>query len=208
MSCQLNGRPDEVRHGLAALATSVSGPRSSTALPLFWRKTNHVRQPAPATSSQASPSSAASTPRRQSLRRVDRPANDDALVRARRASSASTRRDRPARRRPLPHRHAHADGEQHDVSGVYREIVPNEKLVFTWAWKSTPERESLVTVMFKPDGAGTMLTLIARAVLRRRRTRPPPARLDRRASTSSKSCSPEQEDDMAVTRTISTGTSC
>jgi len=51
-------------------------------------------------------------------------------------------------------------GEEHDVSGAYREIVPNEKLVFTWAWKSTPERESLVTVLFKPDGDGTLLTLI------------------------------------------------
>ena len=35
------------------------------------------------------------------------------------------------------------DGEEHDVSGVYREIVPNEKLVFTWAWKSTPERRPI-----------------------------------------------------------------
>ena len=51
------------------------------------------------------------------------------------------------------------DGEQHDVSGVYREVIANEKLVFTWAWKSTPERESLVTVTFKPDGAGTLMTL-------------------------------------------------
>jgi uncharacterized protein YndB with AHSA1/START domain len=50
-------------------------------------------------------------------------------------------------------------GEEHDVGGVYREIVPNEKLVFTWAWKSTPERESLVTVLLKPDGDGTLLTL-------------------------------------------------
>ena len=50
-------------------------------------------------------------------------------------------------------------GEQHDVGGVYREIVPDEKLVFTWAWKSTPERESLVTVLLKPDGDGTLLTL-------------------------------------------------
>jgi uncharacterized protein YndB with AHSA1/START domain len=52
------------------------------------------------------------------------------------------------------------DGEQHDVSGVYREVVPNEKLVFTWAWKSTPERESMVTVLLKPDGDGTLLTLM------------------------------------------------
>src|SRR5436190_14151392 len=30
-------------------------------------------------------------------------------------------------------RFATPDGEQHDVSGVYREVVPDEKLVFTWA---------------------------------------------------------------------------
>jgi uncharacterized protein YndB with AHSA1/START domain len=51
------------------------------------------------------------------------------------------------------------NGEVHDVSGAYREVIANEKLVFTWAWKSTPERESLVTVTFKPDGAGTLMTL-------------------------------------------------
>src|ERR1700733_5140803 len=51
------------------------------------------------------------------------------------------------------------NGEEHAVSGVYREVVPNEKLVFTWAWKSTPERESLVTVLIKPDGDGSLLTL-------------------------------------------------
>ncbi len=52
------------------------------------------------------------------------------------------------------------DGEEHHVSGLYREVAPNEKLVFTWAWRSTPERESLVTVQIRPDGDGTMLTLI------------------------------------------------
>ncbi len=51
------------------------------------------------------------------------------------------------------------DGEEHEVSGVYREVVPNEKLVFTWAWRTTPERESLVTIALDPDGDGTMLTL-------------------------------------------------
>ncbi len=50
-------------------------------------------------------------------------------------------------------------GEDHDVSGTYREVIANEKLVFTWAWKTTPERESLVTVLLKPDGDGTLLTL-------------------------------------------------
>ena len=51
------------------------------------------------------------------------------------------------------------DGEEHDVSGVYRKVVPNEELVFTWAWRSTPERESLVTIQIKPDGDGSLLTL-------------------------------------------------
>ena len=51
-------------------------------------------------------------------------------------------------------------GEEHDVSGVFREVIPNEKLVFTWAWKSTPERESLVTVTLKSDGDGTLMTLM------------------------------------------------
>jgi uncharacterized protein YndB with AHSA1/START domain len=50
-------------------------------------------------------------------------------------------------------------GEAHDVSGTFREVVPNRRLAFTWAWRSTPERESLVTVELKPDGDGTMLTL-------------------------------------------------
>lgn len=51
-------------------------------------------------------------------------------------------------------------GEEHHVSGVYREVVPNQKLVFTWAWSSTPEHELLVTILIKPDGAGSLLTLI------------------------------------------------
>ena len=51
------------------------------------------------------------------------------------------------------------DGQVHDVSGVYREIVPNKKLVYTWAWKSTPERESVVTIELRPTGGGTELTL-------------------------------------------------
>jgi len=48
--------------------------------------------------------------------------------------------------------------DEHNVSGVYREVVPNEKLVFTWAWGSTPERESLVTVHLKADGDQTIMT--------------------------------------------------
>jgi len=51
------------------------------------------------------------------------------------------------------------DGEHHEVAGVYREMVPNQRLTFSWAWHSTPERESQVTVLLKPDGDGTLVTL-------------------------------------------------
>ena len=39
-----------------------------------------------------------------------------------------------------------ANGDYNEVGGIYREVVPNQRLVFTWAWHSTPERESLVTI--------------------------------------------------------------
>ena len=53
------------------------------------------------------------------------------------------------------------EGKEHECAGVYREVVPNRKLVFTWTWpNSTPERESLVTILFKPDGAGTELDFV------------------------------------------------
>lgn len=51
------------------------------------------------------------------------------------------------------------DGEEHSVSGVVREVIPDQKLVYTWAWRSTPERESLVTVEFRRDGDATLLVL-------------------------------------------------
>jgi uncharacterized protein YndB with AHSA1/START domain len=52
------------------------------------------------------------------------------------------------------------DGEHHDVGGFYREVIPDHRFQFTWAWHSTPELESLVTITVAPDGAGTMLTLL------------------------------------------------
>ena len=52
------------------------------------------------------------------------------------------------------------DGEEHDVGGVYREVQPHRKLVFTWAWKSTPEREPLVTLTFRPADGGTEFNML------------------------------------------------
>lgn len=51
------------------------------------------------------------------------------------------------------------DGERHHVSGTYHEVVPNEKLAFTWQWITMPERQSFVIVTIKPDGDGSILTL-------------------------------------------------
>jgi len=52
------------------------------------------------------------------------------------------------------------DGEQHDVSGTYDAVVPNEKLSFSWTWRTMPERQSHVTLTFKREGDGTLLTLL------------------------------------------------
>ncbi len=54
---------------------------------------------------------------------------------------------------------ASPDGETHQVGGTVREIVPERKVVYSWAWHTMPERESVVTAEFKPDGDGTLLTL-------------------------------------------------
>ena len=56
------------------------------------------------------------------------------------------------------------DGDTHEVSGVYQEVVAQRRLVFTWAWKSTPERVSRVSIELKPlaDGGrdGTELSFV------------------------------------------------
>jgi uncharacterized protein YndB with AHSA1/START domain len=51
------------------------------------------------------------------------------------------------------------DGERHQVGGTYREVVPDSRLVFSWAWHTTPERESLVTITLAAEAGGTLLTL-------------------------------------------------
>jgi len=49
-------------------------------------------------------------------------------------------------------------GTEHEVEGVYREVIPHRKLVFTWKWpRTTPERESLVTVELRRLAGGTEL---------------------------------------------------
>jgi uncharacterized protein YndB with AHSA1/START domain len=52
-------------------------------------------------------------------------------------------------------------GDEHEVQGTYKEVVPNRRLAFTWTWpRTTPERESLVTITFKPAAGGTELEFV------------------------------------------------
>ena len=53
-----------------------------------------------------------------------------------------------------------AKGEEFDLAGSYREVVPARRLVMTWAWwRKQPGHESLVTVTLRPLREGTELEL-------------------------------------------------
>ena len=52
------------------------------------------------------------------------------------------------------------NGEEHNPTGIYQDVVPGKKLVFTWDWAGMRDRESLVTFLLKPFDGGTELTLI------------------------------------------------
>jgi len=55
-----------------------------------------------------------------------------------------------------------AEGTEHRLQGIYREVVPPERLVFTWAWVDSEcgaGPETLVTLTLEEHGAGTLLTL-------------------------------------------------
>lgn len=49
----------------------------------------------------------------------------------------------------------HPSGATHVVTGSYREVVPPERLVFSWAWEGEDAPETLVTVEFRPVGDNT-----------------------------------------------------
>jgi uncharacterized protein YndB with AHSA1/START domain len=52
------------------------------------------------------------------------------------------------------------DGKEHRVSGVYREIDPPRKVVYTWGWDGDhPVKDSLVTVEFHEQGDATEVVL-------------------------------------------------
>jgi uncharacterized protein YndB with AHSA1/START domain len=50
-----------------------------------------------------------------------------------------------------------SDGEQHEVGGTYEVVEPQRRLVFSWAWHTTPDRVSRVTIVLSPVPEGTEL---------------------------------------------------
>lgn len=50
---------------------------------------------------------------------------------------------------------ANPDGPVEACHGTFREVVPGERLVFTWSWDNGALRDTLVTVTFTAEGDGT-----------------------------------------------------
>ncbi|MEX0807443.1 MAG: SRPBCC domain-containing protein [Dongiaceae bacterium] len=53
------------------------------------------------------------------------------------------------------------EGEEHVASGEFQEIIPNERLVFTWGWETEGRRgtETTVTIEFRDHAKGTQIKL-------------------------------------------------
>jgi uncharacterized protein YndB with AHSA1/START domain len=53
------------------------------------------------------------------------------------------------------------DGTEHALSGVYRDIVPPERLVFTQRFNDDPNKEALVALLFEERNGKTTMTMTA-----------------------------------------------
>src|SRR5262249_9668039 len=131
-------------------ATNASGLNNSIVLPRLWRKNHgqpshrrHQAKPRPQAPHQRAP-----RPGLRSLalkRRINAPPakvyeawTDPAKLARwfgpRRVESVQAETDVRVGGRYRMVAHS-ADGEVHEVGGTYREVIANEKLVFTWAWR-------------------------------------------------------------------------
>ena len=61
------------------------------------------------------------------------------------------------------------DGKAYHLRSKFLEVVPPSRVVFSWEWEESSERElganSTVEVTFRPDGNGTLVRLVHRAVV-------------------------------------------
>ncbi len=51
-------------------------------------------------------------------------------------------------------------GKIFTTSGIYHEIIPNQKLVFSWSFDAPDQTNSLVTVTFEDQSGGTKITVL------------------------------------------------
>jgi len=51
-----------------------------------------------------------------------------------------------------------AEGKEYWFRGVYREVVENKRLVFTFAWEEEGSQENLVTITFAEENGKTRMT--------------------------------------------------
>ena len=51
------------------------------------------------------------------------------------------------------------NGDEHNPTGIYQDIIPEKLLAFTWDLPGTSNPKSLVTFRLEPFDAGTVLTL-------------------------------------------------
>lgn len=51
------------------------------------------------------------------------------------------------------------DGATHICIGTFKQIVPNQKIAYSWDWEGKPTMDSVVTFTLKPEGQKTHLTL-------------------------------------------------
>jgi len=52
------------------------------------------------------------------------------------------------------------DGSANEVGGEYQEVFPPRRLVFSWAFHSTPERVSRISITLTAVAGGTELTFV------------------------------------------------
>jgi len=51
-----------------------------------------------------------------------------------------------------------SDGTEFTCKGIYKEIVENTRLVFTWGWANQQDITELISLQFTPDkGGGTLM---------------------------------------------------
>ncbi|MFZ4735091.1 MAG: SRPBCC family protein [Bradymonadia bacterium] len=56
------------------------------------------------------------------------------------------------------------DGSRSTVAGVFHEVTPNTRLIFTWQWGGAGSKAQLVTVSVAPADDGAELTLLHEAL--------------------------------------------